>query len=81
MDQSGVVPAPSEQLRDAGFLAEVLPLNELDLQPRLPGQFHNVIPQRVALGFGENAQVKATNSSEAQLSPALPDDRNPPNSA
>ena len=68
MDQSGVVPAPRQHRRHPIFFAEVLPLNELDLQPRLPGQFHGVIPQRVAQRFGENAHVKATNPSEVPLS-------------
>ena len=68
VDQSRLRAPASQHFGHAVFLAEVLPLDELDLQPRLSGQLHGVIPQRVAQRFGENAHVKATNPSEVQLS-------------
>lgn len=52
----------------AVFLAEVPPLNELDLQPGRPRHGHGVIPQRIAQRFGKNAQVEAADAGKIKLS-------------
>jgi len=66
MHQTGLLPAPVENVGDAVLLAEVPPLNELHFQPGLTGQRQGVIPHRVSQGFGEEAQLEATNVVRVQ---------------
>jgi hypothetical protein len=67
MHQSGMGTPPGQHLGHAILLAKVSPLNELDFQPRGPGQRHGMIPDRVPQGFGEPAQIETTNVGEVKL--------------
>ena len=66
MHQTGMLPAPVENLGDAILLPEVPPLNELPFQPGGSGQDQGVIPHRVSQGFGEEAPFEATNVVRVQ---------------
>ena len=68
MHQTGMLPAPVENLGDAILLPEVPQSNQLHIQPGGSGQGQGVIPHRVSQGFGEEAQLEATNVVRVQPS-------------
>ena len=67
MHQSWMGTPPGQHRSHAVLLAKVSPLNELDFQPRGPGQRHGMIPDPVPQGFGEQAQIETTNVGEVKL--------------
>jgi len=68
VDQAGLRTPPGQHLGDAVLLPEVLALDEFDLQSCRPGQLPRVVAPRVPQRLRENAQVKASNAGEMQLS-------------
>jgi len=66
MHQTGMLPAPVENLGAAVLLPEVPPLNERHFQPGGSGQGQGVIPHRVSQGLGEKSQFEATNGVRVQ---------------